>query len=318
MADESKEEKLVSINNLDETVYAGREDELLISQKSNQGVLKSFKITVGNFIDTTLTEYKSVNTWIKETIDKIYKKIETAEWVKKNADIKPGIATKVTYDEKGLVTSGASLISSDIPGLNASKIVNGQFDESRIKSGLKIDINGSAVKATYDSADNAITAHYATKAELSTLDKNTIKKDNVSADGLVTNDQLSGFYTKEEADGKFASKDAINNKFDDYYTKSEADNQFKSFVNETDQKFSQYYTKEEADGKFASNDAINNKFDDYYTKSEAATTFALKNDIGAINSKFTTMFPEITAFKVVDDLPSTQDSQTMYFVKQQS
>ena len=135
-----------------------------------------------------MTEYNSVNTWIKETIDKIYKKIETAEWVKKNADIKPGIATKVTYDEKGLVTSGASLISSDIPDLNASKIVDGQFDESRIKSGLKIDINGSAVKATYDSADNAITAHYATKAELSTLDKNTIKKDNVSTDGLVTND----------------------------------------------------------------------------------------------------------------------------------
>lgn len=274
MADESKEEKLVSINNLDETVYAGREDELLISQKSSQGVLKSFKITIGNFIDTALTEYKNVNTWIKETIDKIYEKIDSAEWVKKNDDIKPGTATKVTYDEKGLVTSGASLISSDIPGLNASKIVDGQFDEKRIKSGLKIDINGSAVKATYDSADNVITAHYATKAELSTLDKNTIKKDNVSADGLVTNDQLSGFYTKEEADGKFASKDS------DIVT-------------------------------------IEDKFDDYYTKNEVNDQYASKDDIIAINDKFTTMFHEITAFKVVNDLPPMQDSQTMYFVKQQ-
>jgi len=54
------------------------------------------------------------------------------EKVSKNSDITAGTSTKITYDAKGLVTSGTSLIASDIPSLDASKITSGTIDSARL------------------------------------------------------------------------------------------------------------------------------------------------------------------------------------------
>ena len=51
--------------------------------------------------------------------------------VTKNADITAGTATKVTYDAKGLVTSGTTLSAGDIPVLDASKITTGTLPVAR-------------------------------------------------------------------------------------------------------------------------------------------------------------------------------------------
>ena len=56
--------------------------------------------------------------------------------VTKNADITAGTATKVTYDAKGLVTSGTTLSASDIPVLDASKITTGLMTISRGGTGV--------------------------------------------------------------------------------------------------------------------------------------------------------------------------------------
>jgi hypothetical protein len=46
--------------------------------------------------------------------------------------VTPATATKVTYNENGLITAGANLSVEDIPDLPADKIVNGQLPESVI------------------------------------------------------------------------------------------------------------------------------------------------------------------------------------------
>ena len=51
--------------------------------------------------------------------------------VTKNADIVGGTATKVTYDAKGLVTSGTTLVASDIPSLDVSKLTTGVLPVAR-------------------------------------------------------------------------------------------------------------------------------------------------------------------------------------------
>jgi hypothetical protein len=52
-----------------------------------------------------------------------------------NTAITAGTATKITYDTKGLVTSGTTLAAADIPDLNASKITAGTVATARLGSG---------------------------------------------------------------------------------------------------------------------------------------------------------------------------------------
>jgi len=54
--------------------------------------------------------------------------------VDENAAITGGTFTKITYDTKGLVTSGSNISASDVPNLDASKITSGEFDDARISS----------------------------------------------------------------------------------------------------------------------------------------------------------------------------------------
>jgi len=54
--------------------------------------------------------------------------------VDKNDDIAVGTYTKITYDKKGLVTSGSSLAASDIPtGINAANIANGTVSNAEFQ-----------------------------------------------------------------------------------------------------------------------------------------------------------------------------------------
>lgn len=64
------------------------------------------------------------------------KKSEVDAKVVANADITAGTATKVTYDAKGLVTSGTTLSAGDIPVLDAVKITTGTLPVARGGTGV--------------------------------------------------------------------------------------------------------------------------------------------------------------------------------------
>lgn len=72
------------------------------------------------------------------------KKSEVDAKVVANAGITAGTATKVTYDEKGLVTSGTTLSAGDIPVLDAGKITTGT---------LPVAIGGTGTTASTGTGD---------------------------------------------------------------------------------------------------------------------------------------------------------------------
>jgi len=67
-----------------------------------------------------------------------------------NPAIAKGTKTKITYDEKGLVTSGADLAASDIPNLDASKITSGTFADARISSAATWNAKQNAIPGSID------------------------------------------------------------------------------------------------------------------------------------------------------------------------
>lgn len=84
--------------------------------------------------------------------------------LEKNEDIKPGVAIKVIFDEKGLITSTSELLSSDIPQLAVSHI-DGLDDRLKVLEGNPgiepstepFSVNpGTFTKITYDSNGRVI------------------------------------------------------------------------------------------------------------------------------------------------------------------
>ncbi|MBT7060526.1 MAG: hypothetical protein HN976_35865, partial [Lentisphaerae bacterium] len=52
--------------------------------------------------------------------------------IDRNAPVPPNTATKITYDENGLVIAGEALLPADIPTLDAAKIATGTFSVTQI------------------------------------------------------------------------------------------------------------------------------------------------------------------------------------------
>ena len=79
------------------------------------------------------------------SIDENHAKAELASKVDKNVAIVGGTATKITYDAKGLVTSGTTLIASDIPSLDVSKIATGILPVVRGGTGTNTSTGSGSV-----------------------------------------------------------------------------------------------------------------------------------------------------------------------------
>lgn len=81
-------------------------------------------LTTGSFLRAA-----SASTFEQLTAEEVLDAIGAVE---ANEAITGGTATKITYDAKGLVTGGTTLVASDIPSLSADKITSGTFSLDRI------------------------------------------------------------------------------------------------------------------------------------------------------------------------------------------
>lgn len=97
--------------------------------------------------------------------------------VDENSAITGGTSTKVTYDTKGLVTSGTNISASDIPSLDASIITTGEFADARISSSSVIQHEAALTVSSSQVSDFV-------SASRAAMDKATIDALNVDADTL--------------------------------------------------------------------------------------------------------------------------------------
>ena len=74
-----------------------------------------------------------------------------------NTAITGATATKITYDSKGLVTSGTTLVAADIPNLDTSKITTGTFTAARMPA-FTGDATSTAGTSSLTLANSGVTA----------------------------------------------------------------------------------------------------------------------------------------------------------------
>ena len=74
-----------------------------------------------------------------------------------NTAITGATATKITYDSKGLVTSGTTLVAADIPNLDTSKITTGTFTAARMPA-FTGDATSTAGTSRLTLANSGVTA----------------------------------------------------------------------------------------------------------------------------------------------------------------
>lgn len=125
-----------------------------------------------------------------------------------NSAITAGTATKVTYDAKGLITSGTTLAASDIPNLDAAKITSGTFADARIASASiwnakQAAITGAATTITSSdlTASRALISNGSGKVAVSDITSTELNY----LDGVTSNIQTQ-LNNKEAADATILKK----------------------------------------------------------------------------------------------------------------
>ncbi len=101
----------------------------------------------------------NTNSTVKDAMDAaaIAQSIANAA-VAANTPITGGTKTKITYDNKGLVTGGTDLTAADIPVLDASKIATGTFADDKIASAANWNAKQDALQftGTYNASTNKV------------------------------------------------------------------------------------------------------------------------------------------------------------------
>ena len=141
-------------------------------------------------------------------------KTELDKKVSANAAITGKTATKITYDSKGLVTSGGSLSVSDIPDLPLSKIPSITVDANKINflngvtSDVQAQLNSKAAATDLSDFKTEVSSTYATIAALNTEQSARETADN----GLDTRiSAIEGkIPTQASTSNQLADKDFVN------------------------------------------------------------------------------------------------------------
>lgn len=107
---------------------------------------------------------------LKATVNAV--KLDLNERIKSNSTIVPGIATKVAFDEKGLILKGSKLEPSDLPNINIESVI-----------GLKDILDKILSTSDLEKLRNELKSEIKTKSNLPTL---TGTKVNVDDNGFVT------------------------------------------------------------------------------------------------------------------------------------
>lgn len=101
----------------------------------------------------------NTNSTVKDAMDAAAAAQGTADAaVVANTAISGATKTKITYDSKGLVTAGGDLEATDIPSLDAAKIVSGTFADARIASAATWNAKQNALQftGTYNADTNKV------------------------------------------------------------------------------------------------------------------------------------------------------------------
>ena len=104
-----------------------------------------------------------------------------------------GTHTKITYNEKGLVTGGADLAAADIPDLPASKITSGTIADDRIASAATWNAKQDALN--FDGTYNAETNKVATVSTVTDKTANMVTTD--TTQDITGYKRFSGLSTSE-------------------------------------------------------------------------------------------------------------------------